>query len=235
MLLRMSEKKQSIRVNLFLDSDTQLGSNSSNLVFEIPGTERPKEILLMGGHIDSWDTGSQTGANDDGGGFFTVFEALRLIKQNGLRAKRTLRFIAWSGEEWGGYYNNGARQYFQQHINEINDHIVAFENDLGSTRLKGFGVSNSKNGMALVKQLADRYLSAMNATLVTSDGTAADTSPLYNVGVPVMANEVEDTPDHAFYFTYHHSRGDSMSIMNPDEMDSNVLGIAAMFYLLADL
>jgi carboxypeptidase Q len=117
MLLRMSEKKQSIRVNLFLDSDTQLGSNSSNLVFEIPGTERPKEILLMGGHIDSWDTGSQTGANDDGGGFFTVFEALRLIKQNGLRAKRTLRFIAWSGEEWGGYYNNGARQYFQQHIN----------------------------------------------------------------------------------------------------------------------
>jgi carboxypeptidase Q len=53
---------------------------------------------LAGGHIDTWDTGSQTGANDDGGGFITVFEALRLLKKNGFRPKRTLRFIAWSGE-----------------------------------------------------------------------------------------------------------------------------------------
>lgn len=89
--------------------------------------------------------------------------------------------------------------------------------------------------MALVKQLADRYLSGVNATLVTDDGTAADTSPLYNAGVPVMANEIFDTPDHAYYFRYHHSRGDTMSIMDPDDMDSNVLGIGAMFYLLADL
>jgi len=70
------------------------------LVFEIKGAEKPDEILLMGGHIDSWDTGSQTGANDDGGGFFACFEAMRLILKSGLRPKRTLRFIAWSGEEF---------------------------------------------------------------------------------------------------------------------------------------
>lgn len=99
----------------------------------------------------------------------------------------------------------------------------------------GFGVAGSPSGMVLVKQLADRYLKSINATLVTDDGTAADTAPLYNAGVPAMANEIYDTPDHAYYFRYHHSRGDSMSIMDPDDMDSNVLGIAAMFYMLADL
>lgn len=95
-------------------------------MFEVVGNDKPTEILLMGGHIDSWDTGSQTGANDDGGGFFTVFEAMRLVMQNGFRPKRTMRFIAWSGEEWGGYYNNGAKQYYQRHIAEMDQHVVAF-------------------------------------------------------------------------------------------------------------
>lgn len=87
------------------------------MVFEIKGSTYPEQILLMGGHIDSWDTGSQTGANDDGGGFFTVFEALRVIKMSGLTPKRTLRFIAWSGEEFGGGDNpeNGAQQYASLH------------------------------------------------------------------------------------------------------------------------
>lgn len=61
----------------------------------------------MGGHIDSWDTGSQTGANDDGGGFITCFDAMRLILKNGLRPKRTIRFIAWSGEEYGNVLSGG--------------------------------------------------------------------------------------------------------------------------------
>ena len=65
------------------------------------GSEFPDQIVLAGGHIDSWDTGSQTGANDDGGGFVTVFEAFRLLKESGYRPRRTMRFIAWSGEEQG--------------------------------------------------------------------------------------------------------------------------------------
>ncbi len=72
-------------------------ANSHNLVFEIMGSEKPREIILAGGHIDTWDTGSQTGANDDGGGFITVFEAFRMLKKLNFRPKRTLRFIAWSG------------------------------------------------------------------------------------------------------------------------------------------
>ncbi len=98
----------------------------------------------MGGHIDSWDTGSQTGANDDGGGFITCFEAMRLILKSGLKPKRTLRFIAWSGEEWGGA--NGNQAYLQAHKNELSKHIVAFEDDLGSTRLLGFGYIGDPKG-----------------------------------------------------------------------------------------
>jgi carboxypeptidase Q len=126
MLQRMQNRKQKITVNLLLQSELKYNCSSSNLVFEVVGNDKPTEILLMGGHIDSWDTGSQTGANDDGGGFFTVFEAMRLVMQNGFRPKRTMRFIAWSGEEWGGYYNNGAKQYYQRHIAEMDQHVVAF-------------------------------------------------------------------------------------------------------------
>lgn len=71
--------------------------NSSNVVFEIPGRTYPDQIILAGGHIDSWDTGSQTGANDDGGGFMTVFAAMKLLKGLNLQPQRTIRFIAWSG------------------------------------------------------------------------------------------------------------------------------------------
>lgn len=71
--------------------------------------------------------------------------------------------------------------------------------------------------------------------MATRQGEAADTSPLAAAGIPVMANIVEDSPDHRYYFTYHHTAGDSMLAMSPDEMDSNVIGIAAMFYILADL
>ena len=104
----------------------------------------------MGGHIDSWDTGSQTGANDDGGGFLTCYEAMRLILKLGFRPKRTLRFIAWSGEEWGDP-NNGNQAYLKAHLDEIDKHIVAFEDDLGSTKLLGFGYRGDAEGMKVVK------------------------------------------------------------------------------------
>jgi carboxypeptidase Q len=99
-----------------LENESVPNTYSNNLVFEIKGAEKPDEILLMGGHIDSWDTGSQTGANDDGGGFITCFEAMRLLLKNGLRPKRTIRFIAWSGEEWGDP-KNGNKAYLAAHLN----------------------------------------------------------------------------------------------------------------------
>lgn len=188
----------------------------------------------MGGHIDSWDTGSQTGANDDGGGFISCFEAMRLLLQNGLRPKRTIRFIAWSGEEWGDP-KNGAHAYLAAHKTELKNHIVAFEDDLGSTKLLGFGYSGHANGKNVVQSISDKYMGLIDAPAVSDDGHAVDTGPLYDIGIPTMINLIEDTEDHSYYFAYHHSAGDSMWIMDPDHLDENVLGIAVMFYILADL
>lgn len=116
MFQRMQERGQKITLELILENESVPNTYSNNLVFEIKGAEKPDEILLMGGHIDSWDTGSQTGANDDGGGFITCFEAMRLLLKNGLRPKRTIRFIAWSGEEWGDP-KNGNKAYLAAHLN----------------------------------------------------------------------------------------------------------------------
>lgn len=97
MFQRMQDRGQKIVVQLNMENKFVTGAYSNNAIFEIKGTEKPNEIIVAGGHIDSWDTGSQTGANDDGGGFITVFEAFRLLLKNGFRPRRTLRFIAWSG------------------------------------------------------------------------------------------------------------------------------------------
>jgi carboxypeptidase Q len=114
MFQRMQDSGQTIKVNFLMENEFIPNSYSNNLVFEIVGATYPDQIVLAGGHIDTWDTGSQTGANDDGGGFITVFEAFRLLKLNGYRPKRTMRFIAWSGEESGSEID-GAAQYAATH------------------------------------------------------------------------------------------------------------------------
>ncbi len=86
-----------------------------------------------------------------------------------------------------------------------------------------------------MQNIASTYLREINATVVSDNGVAVDTTPLREAGVPTMINLIEDTPDHSYYFSYHHSAGDSMTVMNADDLDSNVLGVAAMFYILADL
>ena len=87
----------------------------------------------------------------------------------------------------------------------------------------------------IVQDIANKYLSILNASMVSDDGGAVDTGPLYERGVPTMINLIEDNESHDFYFSYHHSAGDSMTMMDPDLLDSNVVGVAAMFYILADL
>jgi len=120
-------------------------------------------------------------------------------------------------------------------LNELDKHIVAFEDDLGSTRLLGFGYIGDPEGKKVVEMVGEKYMSILNASVVNDAGEAVDTGPLYEKGVPTMANVIQDTPDHEYYFSYHHTAGDSMTMMNADELDSNVVGLAAMMFILADL
>ena len=93
----------------------------------------------------------------------------------------------------------------------------------------------SGKGFHVLQDVAEKYLTVINANTVTNDGEAVDTTPLFELGVPQMKNLIADSPTQNYYFAYHHSAGDSMTMMDPDEMDSNVLGIAAVMYILGDI
>lgn len=118
-------------------------------------------------------------------------------------------------------------------MNEIDNHIASFESDLGSTKLYGFG--HTGVGEDIMKMVLSKYMTILGAGEYSDDGFSNDVEPLYDHGVPMICNLIRDTPDNKFYFKYHHSAGDSMSMMNPDDMDSNVVGIASLLFILADL
>jgi carboxypeptidase Q len=237
MFARMIERGQKIVLNLYMEAHYEGLTTSHNVIGEYRGSVFPNEVILMGGHIDSWDVGPQTGANDDAAGFMVCFEAIRTLIKLGLRPKRTLRFIAWSGEEMGEP-TSGAQAYARTHKNEMDDHVIAFESDLGTRKIHGWGFSGDEKAYAIVKTLNQLFLNeTLNLTHVDyNQGVMTDTEPLYEkYKVPVMRNLIQDTPDSEYYFTYHHSAGDNINILDADDMDSNVAAIASMFYILGSV
>jgi carboxypeptidase Q len=237
MIARMINRGQVVKLNIYMEGQWEEGEfMSHNLIGEITGSQFPEEILLLGGHIDSWDTGPQTGANDDATGFMVCYEAVRMLIKNGLRPKRTIRFIAWTGEEFGSK-GSGAEAYLESHKDEMDNHIVAFESDGGTTDIYGFGFNGGNKGYNLVWQVANLFLKEHNCSqIMKNHGGAADTAPLYErYKIPTMNNLVKDTADAQYYMSYHHSAGDSISVLNPDEMDRNAAAIASLFYILADV
>jgi carboxypeptidase Q len=235
MFRRMIDRQQKVVVNIYMEAKYEDGGKSHNIIGQITGTDYPNEIILLGGHLDSWDVGPQTGANDDAGGFFTCYEAIRFLIKNNLKPKRTIRLIGWTGEEFGDDIR-GATDYIKQHKDELKDHLLAFENDEGTKDLYGWGFTGGFKGYHMVNNVARLFLDAIKAKLVKyNDGESVDTRPLYKEhGIPMMRNLVNDT-DSRYYFTYHHSAADTMNIIDPDDMDRNVIGTASMFYILADV
>jgi len=133
-----------------------------------------------------------------------------------------------------GQPNNGARRYAENHTSELQNHVFAFETDEGVTKPIGWGISASQRGIEYMEKMM-HYLEPLNATLLYEGGVQGDTGPLYEKGVPCMTIIVEDTPEKKFYFTYHHTAGDSMYMLKTEELDQNVVAIASMMYIMADL
>lgn len=237
MLDRMVKRGQRVVVNLYMEAKNEEGVfQSHNLVGELRGSKHPEEIILVGGHLDSWDVGPQTGTIDDAAGVMVCFEAVRLLINKGLTPLRTVRFVAWVGEEFGDQDSKGSLHYAKQHQSEMDNHIVAFESDLGTTDIFGFGYSGGAKGYNLVKMVSELFFREIGSNTLSRTGVMSDTSPMFtNHKVPAMKNLVTDTPDNEFYFTYDHSAGDTVNVLNPDDMDRNVASIASMFYILADV
>jgi carboxypeptidase Q len=225
MLHRMQNRGQPVAVTLTMEARTLPDAPSRNAVAELAGSEKPDEVIVMGGHIDSWDVG--TGAMDDGGGVVVAWEALKLMKRLGLRPHRTVRVVAWTNEENGA---RGGSAYRDAHAAELARHVVAIESDGGVFRPLGFGFTGSDSAFAIVKQVG-RLLAGIGAGAITHGGGGTDIEAVMQQGVPGMGLNDDGTR----YFWYHHSEADTVDKLDPREMSECVAAMAVMAYVLADL
>ena len=225
MLRRFQDRGEPVVVTLRMSARTLPDAPSRNVVAELEGRERPEEVVLLGGHIDSWDVGQ--GAMDDGGGVVAAWEAVRLMKQLGLRPRRTVRVVLWTNEENGG---RGADAYREEHGSER--HVLALESDNGAFDPRGYVLSAPDSVAEVVRQVAG-LLGAIGATSVqrVAESPAADIEALARLGVPTMELDV----DGSRYFWYHHSEADTLDKLDPAELARCVAVMAVMAYVMADL
>jgi len=225
MLHRMQLRGQSVVVQLKMEAHMLPDAPSRNAVAEITGSTNPDEVVVMGGHSDSWDVG--TGAMDDGGGVIVAWEALRLMKRLGLRPRRTVRVVAWVNEENG---DRGGEAYRDAHAADLARHVLAIESDGGVFRPSGFGFSGSDSALAIVRRVG-RLLARIGADTISRGGGGTDIGPIMERGVPGMGLNTEGSR----YFWYHHSDADTVDKLDPHEMAECVATMAVMAYVVADL
>ncbi len=225
MMQRMQDRGQTIRVRLEMDAQWLPDALSHNVVGEIVGSEYPEEVIVLGGHIDSWDVG--TGAMDDAGGCVAAWEALRLMKAMGLTPKRTIRVVMWTNEENG---LRGGNAYRDAHIDELDNHILAMESDAGLFKPRGFGFSGSEAAFDMLTQIGI-LLEELESGTVTKGGGGADIGPIMAKGVPGMGLNVDGSK----YFWYHHTNADYVDKLDPDDVARSVATMAVFAWVVADM
>ena len=225
MLSRIHDRGNKIIVKLDMNARMVADRWSHNVLGEIKGSMYPDEVVVVGGHIDSWDVGQ--GAHDDGGACIASWEAIRLIKELGLKPKRTIRCVMWTNEENGGKGNKG---YRDMHMDEMDKHVLAIESDGGVFSPKGFGFSGNDSARKIVEEI-HALMKPIGANAISEGGRAADVAPLNDEGVPVMSLKVDGSK----YFWYHHTNADTFDKVDFNEFNRCVAAIAIMAYVVADL
>jgi carboxypeptidase Q len=225
MIGRMVSRGQTVKVKLYTEGKMEADSPSRNVVAEIKGSQYPDEVIVLGGHIDSWDVGQ--GAMDDGGGCVAAWQAVKLIKDLGLRPKRTVRVVMWTNEENG---LRGGNAYRDAHIDELEDHVLAMESDGGVFKPKGFGFTGSDESLSILQDIGT-LLSSIESGNIKKGGGGADIGPIMREGVPGMGLNVDGSK----YFWYHHTNADTWDKLDRDEFNQCVATMAVMAYVVADM
>ena len=224
-LQRMTDRGTDVRVRLRMEARFLPDADSFNVVGEIRGSERPDEVVVIGGHFDSWDVG--TGSTDDGGGCIVTWEALRLMKKLGLRPRRTVRVVLWTNEENGG---RGGTAYRDRYRDQLANHVMMMESDSGVFRPTGFGFTGSDAARAKVHEIAT-LLRGIQADRIGPAGGGADIAPTVEAGrIPAMSLEVDGN-----YFLLHHTPADTVDKIDPMDMARASAAIAVMTYVIADM
>jgi carboxypeptidase Q len=225
MLQRIQDRGQKIVVKLQMSAKMLPDAISRNVVAEIRGSEKPEEVVVIGGHIDSWDVGQ--GAMDDAGGCVVAWDALNVINNLGLKPKRTIRCVMWTNEENG---LGGAKAYRDAHMNELDNHVLAVESDAGVFAPKGFGFSGSPEALKIIREIG-KLLEPIGAGKIRDGGGGADIGPMKPYGVPLAGLNV----DGSRYFWYHHTHADMMDKLDPDEVNRCKAAMTVLAYVVADM
>jgi carboxypeptidase Q len=218
--------RERVRLRLKMGAAMHGDADSANVLGEIVGRERPHEVVVVGGHLDSWDVG--TGAVDDAGGCIVTWEALRLMKALELRPRRTVRAVLFTNEENG---LRGGLAYRDAHREELANHVLMLESDGGVFRPHGFGFTGNDSARASVQGIAT-LLAGIQADAVRPSGGGADIGPSVQAGqIPAMALDVDGTK----YFLYHHTAADTVDKLDPLDVARCAAAVAVMSYVIAEL
>ena len=224
-LLKTLAGQGPVTMHLTLTPQTFPDATGYNVIADWKGSEHPEQVVIVSGHLDSWDLG--TGAIDDGAGVAVSMQTIHLLKQLNLHPRRTVRFIAWMSEEEG---SEGAAAYVAEHKDDMSNHIGAIESDLGADHPTGIyfaGKSALGAWLRPVAQVLDPIGAAM---LSPSPETGEDIAGLTLDSVPSFA----PIQDSRFYFNYHHTAADTFDKVNPKHLNENAAIMAVLSYALAD-
>lgn len=216
-----------VRMHLTLTPQKLPDATGYNVIADLKGSEHPEQIVVVSGHLDSWDLG--TGAIDDGAGVAVAMEAAEVLQKLHLRPKRTIRVIAWMDEETGG---SGSQTYTKDHSNDFPKHIAAIESDSGAAHPLGFETRMSSGAADLLRPALNVLQSfGANALESSSYPPGADIASMSENGVPALGLR----QDGRKYFDYHHSAADTLDKIVPEELRQNGAAMAVMGFALADM
>jgi len=226
LLQRLYDRGISIVVELVMEAMNLPDGDSFNVIGEVKGYQYPEQIVLVSGHLDSWDVGQ--GAMDDGAGAIISWMALTALKKLNIRPKRTIQFVGWACEEFGGV---GSKQYYEAHKSDIANYDLVMESDMGVFLPFGVEFTGSSEAQSIVERYALEYLNPINASRVVSESAeGTDVDWWGDEGVPSMSLLIANEK----YFWFHHSEGDMINILDSREMDLSAAVWSIMAYAVAD-
>jgi hypothetical protein len=216
-----------VRMHLALTPRRLADTTGYNVVADLKGSQHPEQIVIVSGHLDSWDLGR--GAIDDGAGVAISMATAELLQRLHLQPRRTLRVIAWMDEENGG---GGNEAYAKAHEGEFANHIAAMESDAGAAHPLGYAMKMSAGAIAALQPLV-AVLHPVGCTVfrATHHSPGSDIDPLVEAGIPGIGI----IQDGRKYFDYHHTAADTLDKVDPRELQENTAAMAVMGYALATM
>jgi hypothetical protein len=219
------KEEPALQVHLTLSCRHLSSVQSYNVIADIVGSEKPTEVVLVGGHLDAWDKGD--GAHDDGAGCVQAMEVLTLLRRLTIKPKRTVRCVLFMNEEFG--VPGGAHEYQRLAATSGEKHVAAIESDRGGFTPRGFCVQTKDMSDIVHLQKWLPYLEKAQIAWIRQGGSGADVAQIKNVGLLIGY-----VPDDQRYFDVHHSDNDTFASVHPRELELGTAAMAILAYLLSE-